>query len=167
MFKLFQFSTKLNLLTISVISVSIIFVITLILAIVYSVNYSKYKKLVSVKETDNQQNRDLLRKYMISKNVFISISSVLFISSIVLCYFYLNPRKDEQLDIAIDITELSKEKKSEETLEKADLLCDKLFNKSPDKKITSQYFDMKEKRPESEVRNLCSNYAKTIINLDK
>ena len=167
MFKLFQFSTKLNLLTISVISVSIIFVITLILAIVYSVNYSKYKKLVSVKETDNQQNRDLLRKYMISKNVFISISSVLFISSIVLCYFYLNPRKDDQLDIAIDITELSKEKKSEETLEKADLLCDKLFNKSPVKKITSQYFDMKEKRPESEVRNLCSNYAKTIINLDK
>lgn len=162
---------KLDLLTISTISVCVLFIINLILAIVYSVKYSSYKKLVSVKETDTPKNRDLLRKCMISKNVFISLSSVLFAIIIVLCYFKLKNKegvsqKDvSQKDVAKDIIQLSTEKKTEEGLEKADLLCDKLFNKSPDKIITSQYFDMKEKRPEAEVRNLCSNYAKTIINL--
>jgi hypothetical protein len=160
-----MFSSKIDLMTIYIIFISILFIITFILSIFYSIKYSKYKKLVDSKDGNNKTNRDFLRKYMVSKNIFISISSVFFVGTLLLSYFKIKNKpkqKQEQVYIAKKIIDISKEKKTDENLEKADLLCDELFDKSPDKNISYQYIDMKKKRPSSEVRNLCSNYAKTI-----
>lgn len=121
-----------------------LFSVLFISLIIESVNFSKEV---------NQSAKVIYRNNVITLSVFSTLSLCLFL--------YLQFFQNSQKNIAYRLMALSSQSKTDETLTVASKLCDDLFNKS-DKGIRDQFFEMKQKRPVEETRNMCFSYARTL-----
>lgn len=135
-------SNKTNLEPLSLCLLSLFFILFISL-IIDSVKLSK---------ENNQTAKIIYRNNVIALSIF----SMLSLAGFVYMQF-----QNSQKSIAYKLLALSSQPKTEKTLEVASNLCDKLFNKS-EKGIRDQFFDMKQKRPIEETRNMCFNYARSL-----
>lgn len=141
MIKLVSDKTNINVFPLMLLALFIVLFISLI---VESVSFSKEV---------NQSAKVVYRNNVITLSVFSTLSLCLFL--------YLQFFQNSQKNIAYRLMALSSQPKTDETLNIASKLCDDLFNKS-DKGIRDQFFDMKQKRPVEETRNMCFSYARTL-----
>ena len=135
----------------------LIIIFILILLIIGTIVYNLVRLSKQMYNKDNEVKSFVKTKiYLLSIILIILISVIIYLSYLI----YTNSQKA----IAHQLILLGSEKKTPTMLEKADNLCEKLFEKASDKGIRDQFFDMKNKRPIEEVRNMCYNYARSLTN---
>ena len=136
----------------------------LVSGLIFVYKYSKYRRMNSY---DDYYRHINIKKYIL---LYLSLSIMSFLIFGMLClygiytYIYSNNSNNSRKSISEMIL-------NETEQEKFFQFCDTLFDTSNDKPMIDQYRDMKTRAIVSgntdkigEVKNLCGNYAKSILN---
>jgi hypothetical protein len=118
--------------------------IIFIMAVFYLYKGIKYNKQENDEKIRSNARQDVIW------GTFLLLTTVFLLVYI----YYLEPR-----DAAHKLLDAKDNK------EEFNELCESLFKLKSDEKMYNQYLDMKNTRPQSEINNLCGNFAKTILNI--